>query len=341
MYSTCTFCHAPLGANDAIERFPVGRRLAFDAGKGRLWVVCAACRQWNLSPLDERWEAIEAAEKLYRDARLRASTDQVGLARVRDGTELIRIGEPLRPEFAAWRYGERFALRLRKYAVRSTIVGGGVAAATALGWAAGAGFLGVPWQIMVYLEQRIGMHRVIARHETRTGPVTFSEWSARAGRIVGATHDPSGWQLEIPGLRADVAVGRFGAKANGTEPKLILTGSEAIDLLRRVMPRINRAGGRRVTVEGAVRLLESHGDANATFKSALLARVDPHLGALPAELRLALEMAAHEDLERRAMEGELAQLEASWKEAEEIAAIADSLTLPEWVATRLDRLGSG
>jgi hypothetical protein len=36
-------------------------------------------------------------------------------------------------------------------------------------------------------------------------------------------------------------------------------------------------------------------------------------------------MAANEDVERRALEGELAELEAAWREAEEIAAIADRL----------------
>ena len=40
---------------------------------------------------------------------------------------------------------------------------------------------------------------------------------------------------------------------------------------------------------------------------------------------LALEMALHEESERRALQGELAGLEAAWKEAEEIAKIADSL----------------
>ena len=29
MYSTCLFCHAQLGANEVVEHFPVGRRLAF------------------------------------------------------------------------------------------------------------------------------------------------------------------------------------------------------------------------------------------------------------------------------------------------------------------------
>ena len=40
-------------------------------------------------------------------------------------------------------------------------------------------------------------------------------------------------------------------------------------------------------------------------------------------------MALHEEQERRALEGEPAQLELAWREAEEIAAIADNLLLPE------------
>src|SRR5688500_1795019 len=65
VYATCLFCHAPLGRNETLESFPVGRRLAYDAERGRLWVVCRRCERWNLTPLEERWEAIEAAERLY------------------------------------------------------------------------------------------------------------------------------------------------------------------------------------------------------------------------------------------------------------------------------------
>jgi hypothetical protein len=36
-------------------------------------------------------------------------------------------------------------------------------------------------------------------------------------------------------------------------------------------------------------------------------------------------MAANEDTERRALAGELVELERAWKEAEEIAAIADGM----------------
>jgi hypothetical protein len=82
----------------------VGRRLAYDAAKGRLWVVCTACGRWNLTPLEQRWEAIEDAERLFRKARLRAATDNVGLARVADGADLVRVGRPAAPELATWRY---------------------------------------------------------------------------------------------------------------------------------------------------------------------------------------------------------------------------------------------
>ncbi len=46
---------------------------------------------------------------------------------------------------------------------------------------------------------------------------------------------------------------------------------------------------------------------------------------VPLVDRLALEMAAHEETERRALEGELEDLEAAWRDADEIAAIADAL----------------
>lgn len=62
----CLFCLQRLGNNEAIEHFPVGRRLAFDPAKGRLWVVCRKCERWNLTPLEERWEAIEECERAMR-----------------------------------------------------------------------------------------------------------------------------------------------------------------------------------------------------------------------------------------------------------------------------------
>src|SRR5213082_3362149 len=94
MYAHCIYCHAGLGNNSVIETFPVGRRLAFDAVKGRLWAVCRKCERWNLTPLEERWEAVEDCERRFRAARKRVSTENIGLARLDEGLELVRIGAP-------------------------------------------------------------------------------------------------------------------------------------------------------------------------------------------------------------------------------------------------------
>src|SRR5205823_719998 len=66
---------------------------------------------------------------------------------------------------------------------------------------------------------------------------------------------------------------------------------------------------------------------------------------LPAVDRLALEMAANEEIERRALHGELAALHEAWRQAEEIAAIADDLlddgVLTEFKRQYYERLLSG
>jgi hypothetical protein len=65
------------------------------------------------------------------------------------------------------------------------------------------------------------------------------------------------------------------------------------------------------------------------------------MSLMPVE-RLALEMAVHEEAERRALEGELERLADEWREAEEVAAIADDMFLPqsaeEWLEDRKRRL---
>lgn len=50
---------------------------------------------------------------------------------------------------------------------------------------------------------------------------------------------------------------------------------------------------------------------------------------VPVEIRLALEMKAHEETERRAHEGALKLLERAWKAADALAQIADRLAVGE------------
>jgi hypothetical protein len=129
-----------------------------------------------------------------------------------------------------------------------------------------------------------------------------------------------------------------------------LTGDEALRAAAALLPRFNYAGGSRDEVSRAVSYLEESSDPKRLFRRAVDAiqtREDERgffkmgtdlLKHLPTAGRLALEMATHEDSERRALEGELHILEAAWREAEEIAGIADDMFLPESVADDLARL---
>jgi hypothetical protein len=113
-----------------------------------------------------------------------------------------------------------------------------------------------------------------------------------------------------------------------------LEGDPAVQALGKLLPQLNRFGGSRDRVTEAVSLIERVPDPMRFFDTAArmaMSRAKSKISALPESVRLALEMAAHEDSERRALEGELALLEQAWKEAEEVAAIADNMFLPTFV----------
>ena len=336
MYSTCLFCNANLGTNEVIESFPVGRRLAFDVANGRLWVVCRKCERWNLSPIEERWEAIEACERCFRDTRLRVSTDNIGLARVREGLELVRVGPALRPEFAAWRYGDQFGRRRRRQMVRLGlgvgIVGGAIAGGIALGVSAGVGFGSGGWWIWrgIYASYR---------------RIAYGSQDAIVARV--PYEDKQHSQRVVTLRRRDLPDVRLGSTGGGSlllslplrGDTVHLTGEEAERGAGYVLPAINWAGAEKREVEHAVRLIEDSQKSPSEFvrEVAQRAGMGRRLHELPNASRLALEMASHEESERRAMEGELALLEAAWRQAEEIAKIADSLLIPPSVDEFLER----
>jgi hypothetical protein len=346
VFSTCIHCHAPLGRNEAIEAFPVGSRLAFDARRGRLWVVCRACERWNLSALEERWEAIEECERRFTDTRLRTSTDEIGLARLREGVDLIRIGEPKRPEFAAWRYGDQFGRRrTRQLLVTGTAVSaigalyvGGLWAGASLG---GFIFAGQSW-IDPLINGRGGA--VVARVRGAEGDLlTVQRRHARMSALVrGERDEPFTLRLEHTAGTAE------------------LTGDIAERAAQQLLPTVNRFGGSRRRVQEAVDAIERAGDpyrfaadlarsvgwrpgnqrVHRTRGDATLVvqKAPGTFEALDPAYRLALEMALHEEQERRAMEGELQALAEQWREAEEIAAIADGLFVSPAVDARLQAL---
>lgn len=357
MFTTCIHCNADLGRNEAFETFPVGSRLAFDAAKGRLWVVCRHCARWNLTPLDERWETIEAAERRFRDSRLRVSTDNVGMARLREGVDLIRIGVPQRPEMAAWRYGDQFGRRRKRQMMvtgvllsgATALVGGIMAAGIGVGVL--GGFAAQTYDLLINGRP----NTLVARIRLPDGQlVDVQRKHARMSAIERHGHE------ESLALRLETV--------NGSH---LLIGEAAMKAAARLLPTVNRYGGSRREVSDAVAMLERSGDplralqvvqrrvggpppaagAATRWKRRKeswhdtdverISKLPGSLHALEARYRLALEMALHEESERRAMDGEMALLEAAWREAEEIAHIADTMFVPDAIEGRLEALKRG
>lgn len=361
MYSTCLFCHASLGSNDVVEHFPVGRRLAFDAAKGRLWVVCRHCERWNLTPIEERWEAIEECEKLFRSTTLRMSTEHIGLARVREGLELVRIGNPQRPEMAAWRYGDQFGKRRVRYwgyaaagvlAIGALYVGG-----IEVGVLAGGG-VNIAFNGINFARNAIWKRRTVAYVPTPDGTARVLRGHLPSVRIVSDAHGDPMLQFnrrpyadeprtQARWLDAGTIRRRRWESLPGRRVELSL--EQSAPALAALLPAINARGGSQRVVSTAVDMLGARGTygllrdaaASRATASAFSRRglIQPgQLLHLPAELRLALEMATHEDQERAALEGELKALEERWREAEEIAGIADNLFVASSVSSSLDDL---
>ncbi|MFW6040056.1 MAG: hypothetical protein ACOC9N_03155 [Gemmatimonadota bacterium] len=339
MYSRCIACHGRLGANEVLETFSVGRRVAFDPAKGRLWVLCPACRNWNLAPLEERWEAVEEAERAFEGATVGASTENIALGRLREGTELIRVGRTRRRELAAWRYAGRLASRWRRSAAVSTLGAGGV---VGLGLVAGLGLLpttigaALVWAGLLELGDRRPAMRTDDGRVLRVGD------GRRALLRPGPSGD--GWVVAVPRPRSEI----------------VLEGGDALRALRRMLPRANMHGGSPGQVDAAAAEMERVGSADALIRTTASelgrswnadpkhvpfsietrGRARPHrIATAKPVLRLALEMAANEQVERRALRGAIGLLEREWREAEELAAIADDLALPASVRRWMRRHG--
>src|SRR5574341_381620 len=252
MYHTCAFCNGKLDGDGGPSGLGVGRRLAFDEWRGRLWVICSRCARWNLTPLDDRLERIEGVARVARDGRVLASTDQISLIRWQT-YDLVQVGKPPRVELATWRYGERLRQRSKekaKIVVPLTIaaVGLGIAANVA----AGGGLGVIVWN----------MHSI-------------GEWG----------------YVTIVGNR----------KVQFLEPPICAHCGSVMQL-------------RAKHVQHA-RLIQERSADLAVLLSCPACR-ELTLRSLRPERRLALEMAVDE-------QAEVQELERQWREAEEIAEIAD------------------
>ncbi len=377
MYSTCIHCQSDLGRNDLIEHLPIGRRIAFDAATGRLWVICSSCARWNLVPFESRYEAIEAGEKLYRGATQRMSTGEIGLAKTSEGTELVRIGKPIRPEMAAWRYGRNFTRRRWMYATTiapaSALLAFGGSAYVFLTYGSFGGVNSVagsalPGTLIGMLTHAIQHRYIITRTKSR---ITVNDEVTNVSRmmarqVIVEPSDDAGARVWLPivperiedyswlrafsltnGLAHLIMTRRKGAHAAIAQPGFpthhtLVEGDDAQRALRIILPLLNESGSNTQQVAEATAHISS---THVTEQRVLFGGRNSwdrltrsDLASVYKPRRLALEMLVHEQSERRWLAGELLDLELEWRTANEIAAIADSILRDPAVEASLDAL---
>ena len=326
MFTTCAFCGGSLDGDGGASGLGVGRRFAFDEWKGRLWVVCRRCSRWNLTPLDDRLERIEDAVRAAAAGRVVAASDQITLVRAAP-YDFVRVGKPPRTELATWRYGERLRRRARdraKVVIPLTIValGLGVAANVAAGGSLGifvwnlhrladAAYVGLVGRRRIRLDEPLICARCGAVVELRAKHVKHARLAAQA-------------QSDLTVL-VSCPVCHFEAG--------LLGGGDALGLLRQGLTYLNATREGRRRAEAAARLVDVAGGSDELIRR--MARREARLSAVDPDSRLALEMAVEEREEVR-------ELEYRWREAEEIADIADGVLSPDAaIEERLRRLREG
>jgi hypothetical protein len=307
MFRSCAFCNTAFDGDGGPSGLGVGRRIAFDEWKGRLWVVCRRCSRWNLTPFDDRLERIEAVARAAQAGRIAGSTDQVALIRW-ERYDFVRVGKPPRVELATWRYGERLRNRQRerlKVVVPLTVaaIGLGIAANVA----AGGGFGVIVWNIhravdWVYL-RIVGSRRV---------SLIESPICARCGSIMELRARHVKYARVVPDTHADMGVVLSCPRCHQEGAQL--TGTEAVQVLRQGLTYMNLVRGGRRRAEDAAREVDRVGGPDRLVRD--VAQRELPLHALRPERGLAFEMAVDE-------RAEVEELEQQWREAEEIADIAD------------------
>ena len=341
MYSNCLFCSAKLGKNRALEHMAVGRRVAFDLDKSRLWAVCPRCGRWNLCPFEERWEVLEECARLSTTALIQESTGEIALLRHRSGLSLIRVGGPSLPELVSWRFARNVLRRRRAFAkamAAATVV------PTAGIWGVAVGGGAVSALFSIYMVRRVILESSRPIIDWTTGTGSHLQVTTSAARALCYGSDQSA------GTVLRVRTRNAGFQEVG--------GSDAIVLLARAMPLINETGGNTASALAAAEAISERGGTEG-FMASIAADGELHrrsvlgrpssskqrVGAIykfPAAIRLGLEAATHLGQEERVHSGELDGVLAAWRSAEELAEISDGLLDPPgWDAFKRKHVADG
>ncbi|MGW8267100.1 MAG: hypothetical protein ACWGSQ_12090 [Longimicrobiales bacterium] len=272
--------------------------------------MCPACSRWNLTPLEDRWETLEACERAVRDeGRIRVRTENLSLVEVDEGG-LIRIGSPPRSEFVDWRYGPRlpappprgglWARFLTRFLAR-------LPEPPPEGYDPYRGIFGVvdqtPWLASPFLGVASSLTYLFSQLPLAPGcpscarPLALRPWDFQRIRLL--TERPG------PALLAQCAL--CGAE-------VVVPIREARPVLRLGLGLVTPSDILQAVSAEAASVLDRAGDPERFIAN--LASDLPTLGELANETRAGLLIALDEGAEAEALESE-------WREAEELAAIVD------------------
>ena len=206
---------------------------------------------------------------------------------------------------------------------------GALGALVAGGVAVGAGIGGFGWMIM-----RSAQLIINGNPRTVVGHVPGEMYGDQLIAVRRSHLKHTRWRIDERTGEPTLAIGF-------KRGLVTLTGEDARRQAGVLIVHANRRGGTRKEVQAAVERIQEVGDAEALVTAMATQRQPPPVWrkesaakdlepfGMNPERRLAFEMALHEEQERRALEGELKALEQAWRQAEEIAKIADDLLVPE------------
>ena len=327
MFTRCLICHSPFEENETLEHLTRAERVAYDPARGRLWLICRACKRWSLVPMEARWEALEELEKLVRDqARLLSQTENIALLRA-GKLEVVRVGRAHLAEEAWWRYGRE--LRDRRATAKKLSIAGSVAtgAVFAGSWATGGMSLIGMWVLLNHVPDSF----TNAARWLRFGRNAWQgrEACPRCSRVIRTVPFRDRGALSVLPEREDGSLAlayrcpSCGEDAGGG---LRLRGRPAERTLRRVLAYQHFSGASERRIRSATRLIEEAGSARDLTR--IVVKDGKRLSDIQRTGAIALEIAASEAAEQRLLELELADLEAHWREEEDLAEIIDGELTP-------------
>lgn len=301
----CAFCDSRMAPGPPWAP-GVGHRLAYDPSKGRLWTVCPSCGRWNITPLEDRWETLEACEEAVGKAgREVLRTRHLSLVRVEEG-ELIRVVDPPRPEFVDWRYGPALPGTRKVGGFLSRIL-------SRLPPPPPEGydpyrrifthFRETPWVASPFLEMASPLTYLFSQLPLTPecpschGPLVLRPWEFQDLRVV-AQQGSEGIMARCGLCREQVVVPLRGARATLRLALGMVTPTERLE----------------TEAARAAQVLEESGNLHRFLGQ--LATGGVSLGHMSPPVRAGFLIALDEDAEGEA-------LEAEWRKAEEVAAIYD------------------